>query len=160
MQEEKLPIELAFEEGIAMFRHKYGCAPEAAHVSRPIIRAVIRLFKKRYGVPKNCTEISMCNLPLFELKPSSPHFEIHMVKPVRREDGTLDYWVQKMTLEPKWVHDGQIISAGEQTGTLQIEGYEYDSEEEAEWLTSESELNLPSSTKDKLRKKIWDGSGK
>lgn len=158
MQEEKLPIETAFEEGVAMFRHKYGSSPESAHISRPVVRAVMRLFKKRYGVPKNRMELSMCNLPLFELKPPSPNFEIHMIKPVRKEDGTLDYWVQKMKLEPKWVHEGQLATVG--TDTLQIEGYEYDSEEEAEWLTSESELNIPSETKDKLKRKILDGSGK
>ena len=66
--------------------------------------------------------------------------------------------MQKMKLEPKWVHEGQLATVG--TDTLQIEGYEYDSEEEAEWLTSESELNIPSETKDKLKRKILDGSGK
>lgn len=155
--QDKLPIEQAFEEGVAMFRMKYGCDPDSAHVSMPVKKAVLRLFKKRHGIPKRGIEMSMSGLPLFDLIPASPHFEIHMIKPVRKEDGSLDYWVQKMRMEPRWIKDGEIVGAVNDTGMIQVEGYEYDSREEAEWLTSESEMNLPDNVNDKLKKKIFGG---
>ena len=134
------PLESAFIEGIAQFEAKYGCKPEAAYVSPIVQKALFRLFHTTGRVPKTSTHMEYMGLPLYQLR--SPYFEVHLTKIRIGMSGQQERMVQRMRIMPRALPP----VVGEQPVVL--ENYEYDSEEEFEWLTQQEE----SDEKDRLRK--------
>lgn len=126
-----LPLEKIFREGKAMFYSKYGCMPEEAYISPVIKRAIIKIMRMLNRLPSCPVQLEYEGLPLFHLK--SPYAEIHLTKVRTNTDGKQERMVQRMK-----------VSLGFQSPVAEppvvLQNYEYDSQEELEWLNAEKEI--------------------
>lgn len=127
-----LPLEKIFREGKAMFYSKYGCMPEEAYISPVVKRAIIKVMRMLNRLPSCPTQLEYEGLPLFQL--CSPHAEIHLTRIRTNPDGTKERMIQRMKLTLGFA---PVVAEP----PLIMENYEYDSQEEMEWLSAEKEID-------------------
>jgi len=111
--ENKPPLIAKLEEAVFFFKEKYGFAPEAMALSKPLVKALYRILKKANRLPdhKEGYELLGCEVCYLDGNSTKPwQFMLQTIQGGSKyqQIGTLNFQELGVTDVKKIIHDGTI----------------------------------------------------